>query len=373
MEKDFYFMEKAILLSKKGEFTTSPNPNVGCIIVNKKKIVGKGWHQYAGSDHAEIIALKEAGNKAIHATMYITLEPCTHFGLTPPCCEKIIQSKIYKVVIGSIDPNPHVSGKGIILLQKQGIKVVVGVLEQKIKKINCGFFKRMQKNIPFIRLKLGISLDGKIATKKGESKWITSKESRENVQYFRAKSCAILTSYKTVLLDNPLLTIRKHFFYEKKINNYHKKKQPYKIIIDNKNLVQLEHKCINPNGKVILIKTKKDKKIWPKHVSQHFCPSKEKKNQIDLKKMLYFLGNKKINNILVESGGVLSGMMLQLNLVDELIIYIAPIIIGNEGKSMCVLNNIVHLSESLHFSIVKTDFFGPDIRIIMQPKKQNEY
>ncbi|QCI26876.1 bifunctional diaminohydroxyphosphoribosylaminopyrimidine deaminase/5-amino-6-(5-phosphoribosylamino)uracil reductase RibD [Buchnera aphidicola (Thelaxes californica)] len=370
MNQDIYYMQQAINLSKKGKYTTPPNPNVGCIIIKNKKIIGVGWHQYAGCEHAEIIALKEAGQEAKGAIMYVTLEPCIHFGLTPPCCKEIIKSKISQVIIGSLDPNPIVSGKGVTILKKHGIQVKIGILNNKIESINKGFFKRMKTGIPYIKLKLGISLDGRIATQTGESKWITSENSRNDVQLFRAQSCAILSSSNTIISDNPYLTVRNKNIKKKNKKDILKNSQPLKIIIDSRNLVQKHHNCIINTGKIILARIKNDNQIWPKNVEQVIFPkSTIYKDKIDIKSIFYYLGKKNINNVWVETGGTLSGILLSNYLIDELIIYIAPILLGENAKPMCILNNITTLSESLKFSIIKIDMINSDIRIIMKPKK----
>jgi len=205
---DKYFMKYALSLAKKGKFTTSPNPNVGCVIVHNNKIIGKGFHSKTGKSHAEIYALKMAGEKSKGATAYITLEPCNYYGKTPPCTDALINAGIQRVVVAMEDPNPKVSGSGLLKLKNAGIKITNNLLIDKAEKLNLGFLKRMRIGIPYIQCKLAASIDGRTALSSGESKWITSKESRQDVQIFRAQADAILTSSSTVLFDNPSLNVR---------------------------------------------------------------------------------------------------------------------------------------------------------------------
>ena len=205
---DHKFMSRALLLAKKGIYTAAPNPNVGCVLVKDGEVVGEGWHEKAGEAHAEINALKQAGNKAEGATVYVTLEPCCHQGKTPPCSDALIKAKVARVVAALIDPHVKVAGKGLKQLELAGIFVEHGLLEEQAKELNLGFIKRMQKRLPYVRCKLAMSLDGRTAMASGESKWITSSAAREDVQRLRAKSSAILTGVGTVLADDPSMTVR---------------------------------------------------------------------------------------------------------------------------------------------------------------------
>lgn len=361
--KDVFYMKKAIELAKKGIFTTSPNPNVGCIIVNNNKIVGQGWHQKTGESHAEIIALRNAGEQSQGATMYVTLEPCSHFGKTPPCCKYLVQSGINRVVIAIKDPNPINSGKGIQWLYDAGIKVRTNVLAKESKIINRGFFKRMKTGYPFVQLKLASSIDGRTATENGNSKWITSNLSRKDVQKFRAQSNVILSTSATVLNDNPLLTAR----YTKKEKITHSFKQPIRVIIDSKNRVKKWHNCIMAPGKIILVRLKKDNQIWPDNVQQ--ITVEEKSNKINIKKLFLLLGQWETNVVWVESGPTLAGSLLENKIVDELIIYVAPKILGNKSKPLFFLNqSLLDLSSSfikLNFNNVLK--IGSDLRLTLKP------
>ncbi|XBC39125.1 MAG: bifunctional diaminohydroxyphosphoribosylaminopyrimidine deaminase/5-amino-6-(5-phosphoribosylamino)uracil reductase RibD [Buchnera aphidicola (Nurudea shiraii)] len=361
---DNFYMNKAIQLAKKGILTTSPNPNVGCIIVKNNVIVGRGWHKKSGYPHAEIYALKQAGNKTKGATAYVTLEPCSHFGKTPPCCIKLIKSGIQRIVISTIDPNPKVSGKGIKWLKNKGIVVKVGVIPQKSKNINKGFFKRMYTGIPWVQLKLASSIDGRTALKNGLSKWITSKKSRKDVQNYRKQCDAIISSSKSVIIDQSLLTVR-NITKQYCLNTLSKiiTKQPIRVIIDRKNRIKPSHKCIQEPGKILLIRLKIDNENWPDNVEQIVMHTHRSK--INLLNLLKFLGKRQINKVWIESGASLSGSFLKSNLVNELIIYMAPKLLGHCAKPLFILKNYEKLSSVPQFvfkSIVK---IGQDIKLTL--------
>lgn len=366
--QDIFYMKKAIQLAKLGEFTTAPNPNVGCIIVKNNIIIGEGWHKKKGEAHAEIHALSMAKNNTKGATAYVTLEPCSHFGLTSPCCRALIKAEIFRVVIAIIDPNPKVSGKGILCLKKAGISVKIGIMSKEAKDLNQGFFKRMQTGLPWIQLKLGISIDGRSALKNGISKWITSSESRKDVQYFRKKSGVILSSSQTILIDNPLLNIRYNDDKTIILKSNKKNEQPIRVIIDSKNKVQPSHKCIKSIGKIWLARLKKDKKVWPKNVKQIIIPAY--KNKINLINLFTFLGNHEINNIWIEAGASLSGSLIQLKMIDELILYIAPKLLGHHAKPLCILENYLNFKTIPTFTFKDITKIGTDVRLILIPNKK---
>lgn len=365
---DEYYMNYAIKLANRGRFTTDPNPNVGCVIVRDKKIVGVGWHQCAGELHAEISALRMADNLAYGSTVYITLEPCTHYGLTPPCCNELIKAGIARAVIAMKDPNPKVNGFGLHLLKKAGIDVIYGVMFSAAAKINQGFIKRMLTGMPFIQLKLGMSLDGRTAMSNGKSKWITSLESRRDVQNFRAQSSAILSTSSTILSDDPKLTVRwKELNQTNKLYLPKQKlRQPIRIIIDSNNLITPEHKIINQPGKIWLIRCQKDILNWPINVKQIVVP--RHKNYISLKESFLMLGKLKINTVLVEAGASLSGAMIQSKMIDEIILYIAPRLLGNNARGLFNINNLNNLSDSPFFSFTEICQLGQDLRIKLIPK-----
>lgn len=369
MTIDEFYMKYAIYLANKGKFTTTPNPNVGCVIVKNNNIVGKGWHKKAGQDHAEIHALNMAGHKALGSTAYINLEPCIHFGRTPPCCNELIKHGVKKVVIALKDPNPKVSGNGIKFLKKFGIDVVYGILNKQAKKINFSYIKRMKTGLPWIQIKLGSSLDGNIAMSNGESKWITSLEARKDAQYFRAQSSAILSTSSTILKDNPKLTVRWQELNTKIKKIYPKKKlrNPIRIILDSKNVIRPSHNIISQPGKNILVRLNKDKIKWPKNTEQLIIPAL--KNHINIKMLLETLGKKEINYLLVESGSILSGFLLQNGYFDEIIIYLSGKVLGNQTISLFQLKNISKISECINLSFKKVSKIGSDIRLVLTPNK----
>lgn len=360
--QDTYYMEKTIQLAKKGKYTTAPNPNVGCIIVQKNKIVGMGWHYKAGENHAEVNAINMAGELSKNGTIYISLEPCNHFGKTPPCCNLIIKSGITRVVIAMLDPNPKMSGKSVKYLKKNGIQVTVGLLLEKSKKINLGYLKRMKTGIPWIQLKMAISLDGKIAMKNGDSQWITSKCAREDTHQLRALSSAILSTSSTILKDNSKLTVRcnmNQILHKQYI-------QPTRIIIDSKNRVKPNHQIIQEKSSEIwLIRLYHDKKIWPTHVKQMILPKYKK--YIDLKKLFQFLGKSKINTVWVECGTNLFSNMIKLHLIDELILYIAPKMLGHLAQPLFFNTKNLDLNTINTFSFTNIKPIGSDIRIKLKP------
>lgn len=369
MNKDKFFMKYALKLADKGKFTTSPNPNVGCVIVKDGKIVGEGWHQRTGGKHAEIYALDMAGNKSIGSTAYITLEPCSYFGKTPPCCNKLIKSKIKRVVIAVKDPNPKVSGNGIKKLKQHGINISYGIMINEAKKINFSYIKRIKTGFPWTQIKLGSSLDGHIAISNGKSKWITSVKSRKDAQYFRAQSSAILSSSSTILADNPRLTVRLNELSKKNKKKYfyNKIRHPIRIILDSKNRIQPYHKIIAQPGKNILVRLKKDDLKWPINTKQLVMPSLN--NNIDLKFLFKKLAHKSINYIFVEAGATLAGSLLTLGLVDEIVIYLSTKLLGNNNIDLLNLPKISKIEEAPKLYLKYIKKIGQDLRLILIPNK----
>ncbi|WWO97749.1 MAG: bifunctional diaminohydroxyphosphoribosylaminopyrimidine deaminase/5-amino-6-(5-phosphoribosylamino)uracil reductase RibD [Candidatus Dasytiphilus stammeri] len=368
MDDEFY-MKRALEIARRGIFTTTPNPNVGCVIVLNGIIVGEGYHYCAGEPHAEIYALQMAGEKAKTATVYVTLEPCNHHGLTPPCCEALISAGVHRVVIAMQDPNPLVAGRGFAQLKAAGIEVNHGLMELEAERLNRGFLKRMRTGLPFLQLKIAASLDGRTAMANGESKWITSLAARLDVQLWRAQSSAILSSSATVLIDNPALTVRWNQLNlaTKKIYPLQRLRQPVRIIIDSKNRVKPHHRLMFESGKIWLMrKYVTTTQKFPKQVEQIIIPCNGE--YIDLKRIMFFFGKKQINTILVEAGAKLSGALLQFGMVDELIIYIAPKILGNNARNLCEIPGLNQLSNILQFELKEIYQVGPDLRLHLIPK-----
>ena len=318
-------MKRALELASKGEGFVSPNPLVGAVIVKNNEIIGEGFHRYFGGNHAEINALENKTADTNSATMYVTLEPCSHYGKTPPCAKAIIKSGITKVVIGMLDPNPLVSGNGVKMLEQQGIELVIGVLERECKQLNEAFIKYIKTNLPFVTLKYAMTLDGKISSYIGDSRWISNSLSREYVHQLRHKSSGIMVGIGTVLNDNPSLNTR--------LDKFNNNSDPSRIIVDTRGKIPIDSKVINieSNASTILATTElidKDKlnTLKSKNISIIICPIKN--NRVDLRFLLKTLSSKGIDSILLEGGSELNFNMIKENLVDKVITFIAPKIVG---------------------------------------------
>lgn len=366
-DQDHVYMHQAIELAKLGRFTTTPNPNVGCVIVKDNQVIGTGYHQKAGQPHAEVYALQMAGQQAKGATAYVTLEPCSHFGRTPPCADALIQSGVKRVVIAMQDPNPNVAGKGIKRLQDAGIEVTLGILADQAEAINKGFLKRMRTGLPFVQLKLAASLDGKIAMASGESKWITSNKAREDVQQFRAQASCILSTRKTVQTDNASLTVRYHQLPDdiQKIYPIEKIRQPIRVIIDGQHQLTGDESIFQQPGETWVVR-KQNLSIAMANTS--LIVEHSANQYIDLKILLENLAQKQINSVWVEAGAHLAGALIEQNLVDELIIYYAPKLLGHNAKDMCILPNLQKLSLAPQFQFESVVAVGEDMRVILKRK-----
>jgi len=388
--QDKHFMSRAIELAAKGHFTTSPNPRVGCVLVSYYEgvgtIIGEGYHQKAGQGHAEVNALADAKihNKTLikGATAYVTLEPCSHFGLTPPCAKALIDAEVDHVIAAMVDPNPQVSGNGLAMLKEAGITVQSGLLEQESKLLNVGFIHKMINNVPYIRCKLAASLDGKTAMASGESKWITSSDARQDVQRLRAQSCAIITGADSVLFDNAKMNVRWSELGELK-DNYPEKtlRQPLRVVIDSQNrltpnLALFQHEspvliiggATNENAENKLASNIENGAQWPHFVEQVQLPlvSSEGKLKIDLKALLVHLAKRGLNDVLIESGAQLSGAFIEQDLVNELTLYQAPKLMGGDGKNLVEMSSILKLNQAKALTISDIRMVGCDIRITSQ-------
>lgn len=352
-----YYMTLAMRLALKGKGKTYPNPMVGALVVNKGKIVGKGFHAKAGFPHAEIVALDEAGILAKGATLYVTLEPCAHFGLTPPCVNRIIESRIREVVVGMVDPNPINNGKGVAILRQFGVKVKVGFLEDKLRRMNEVLVKYMTKRLPFVTVKVAQSLDGRIATRTGNSKWITSDSSRSFAHRIREDFDAVMVGVNTVLRDNP------------KLNSWFSKKQPVKIIVDSQLSTPQDSNIFSKGASVIIVtlpvkpglETDNRKIIEQK---ARILEVKEKDGQINLKDMFKRLLKEGIFNVLVEGGGTLNGSLFDDGLVDKVMFFISPKIIGGKDAISSVMGQgVVRVERSIKLKELKSRRFGEDFLI----------
>lgn len=355
---DKFYMNLALELAKKGKGRVNPNPMVGAVIVKNNKIIGQGYHKEYGKSHAEINAINSTKESVEDSTMYVTLEPCSHYGKTPPCVEKIIESKISKVVIASLDPNPLVSGKGVIKLIDAGIEVVSGILDEENKKLNEVFMKYIVKKIPFVIMKSAMSLDGKISTRTGESKWISSDESRENVHKLRNEVMGILVGVNTIIQDNPQLTCR--------LENG---KTPIKIVVDSNLRIPLDSKVIKDahNYRTIIITTSLAKESIVKELENkgvEIIIAESKDNSVDLNDMVKQLGQLNIDSILLEGGAMLNFSAIKEGIVDKLQVYIAPKLIGGKlSKTPIGGNGIEKLKDAYQIRDISVKMLSEDILI----------
>ncbi len=367
-ELDTVYMARAIELAKQGRFTTTPNPNVGCVLVKDDEIVGEGFHQLAGQGHAEVNALAVAGDKAKGATAYVTLEPCSHYGRTPPCAEGLKAAGVSKVIAAMVDPNPAVSGRGLQILADAGISVASGLLEQQARDLNKGFLKRMETGLPYVTCKMACSLDGKTALNNGQSKWITGSQARQDVQAFRAQSCAILTGADTVITDNAKLNVRVDEL-PFSMPTLLPLRQPTRVIIDSQNRLTPELALFSIESPVIIFTTLLDNRTkWPHFVKHEVVPAIN--NKVDLSAVLKCLADMQFNHIWLEAGATLAGVFAEQGLIDEYIIYIAPKLIGDMGKSLLNFAEVTMMSDITELNFTGTVMVGDDIRLTAIKAKQ---
>lgn len=361
-------MKLALELAKKGMGKVNPNPMVGAIIVKNGKVIGEGYHEAFGQAHAEVNAFNSLIEDAAGATIYVTLEPCSHYGKTPPCVDKIIENKISRVIVGAFDPNPVVSGKGVKKLRDVGIEVITGVLEDECTKINEVFMKYIVSKKPFVILKSAMSLDGKIATSKGESKWITGEKSRVEVHKLRNEVSAIMVGVNTIINDNPQLTCR--------LENG---RNPIRIVVDSTLRIPIESKVISDiaEAKTIIATTDKgssDKILELTNAGVTVLIIKSKDGRVDLQELMIELGNLNIDSILLEGGGILNFSALDQGIVDKIQIYISPKIIGGEkSKTPVGGNGIEILKDAFKIQGLTSRSVGEDILIEGYIKKGGRY
>jgi diaminohydroxyphosphoribosylaminopyrimidine deaminase/5-amino-6-(5-phosphoribosylamino)uracil reductase len=354
--QDAFYMARAIQLAKLGRYTTTPNPNVGCVLVQDGQIIGEGWHKRAGQGHAEVEALKHVAN-AQGATAYVTLEPCSHHGKTPPCCDALIHAGISRVVAAMTDPNPLVSGQGLAKLQAAGIEVVCGVLAEDAHVLNRGFIKRMTEGRPFVRSKLAMSLDGRTAMASGESQWITSAESRADVHKLRAESSAILTGIGTVLADDPALTAR----VDDDVL------QPVRVVLDSDLKTPITAKMATLAGRSIILTCSidgdKQQQLQQAGFEVYILPAQQAR--LDLFEVMAFLASLQINDVLVEAGAILNGALLEHGLIDETIIYMASCVLGNQGRGLFDLPNLHNMANKKTLKLRDVRQVGVDLKLTL--------
>ncbi len=361
---DLEMMARAIELARRGEYTTMPNPRVGCVLCRDGEIIGEGWHQRAGGPHAEVHALTAAGDKATGATAYVTLEPCSHHGRTPPCADALIAAGVSRVVYGMIDPNPQVAGAGIHRLQQAGIEVDGPLLQEQAQALNPGFSKRQREGLPRVTLKLAMSLDGRTAMASGESQWITGAAARSDVQRLRARSCAIVTGIETVLADNPSMTVRAD---ELGLENSVEvaSRQPLRVIVDSKLRIPPEATILQ--GELVLLATAKAATALTKLPNAEIVPLPGSDGRVDLTALLAELARRQCNDVLIESGAVLAGAFLRQKLVDEMVYYVAPALLGSDARPLLQLP-LQTMAEKIQLNTVDLRAVGNDWRIIATPE-----
>ena len=363
--QDHLFMTRALQLAEQGMYTTMPNPRVGCVIVKDGKIVGEGAHLKAGEPHAEVYALQQAGEQASGATAYVTLEPCNHTGRTPPCTHTLLRAGISKVIAAMQDPNPLVAGRGLAYLQERGLDIATGLMQAQAEALNPGFISRMTRNTPFVRSKIAASLDGKTALNNGISQWITGEAARADVQRWRARSCAILTGVGTVLADNPSMTVRLN---NEPTGRMDTGSQPMRIIVDSVLKTPINSKILAGGNVLIAFARDIDNKAEAllSTGAELLCIPNDQ-GKVCLKTLLSHLAAREINEVLVEGGAVLNGALLAQNLIDELLIYYAPKLMGDTAKAMFAIPELTVMSQVLDLKILDVRAIGNDIRLHARP------
>ncbi len=358
---DSQWMARALRLAERGLYTTSPNPRVGCVLVNKNKVVGEGWHERAGEPHAEVHALRAAGKLARGATVYVTLEPCSHHGRTPPCADALIAAGVSRVVAAMQDPNPLVAGQGLQKLRAAGIETECGLMEAAARELNIGFVARMTRGMPWVRSKIAASLDGRTALANGTSKWITGDAARRDVQHWRARSCAVLTGIGTVLADDPQLNVRE-------ITGA---RQPLRVVLDRELRISPNAKILQ-DGKALIYTASSDtaKQQAIKACGAEVVVLAGADGKVDLPAVLHDLGKRGINEVLVEAGRTLNGALLKAGLVDELVLYLAPQLLGDAARGLADLGELTQLQQRVALQWNDVRQVGGDLRIVAKISKE---
>jgi diaminohydroxyphosphoribosylaminopyrimidine deaminase/5-amino-6-(5-phosphoribosylamino)uracil reductase len=352
---DSRWMAQALRLAELGLYGTSPNPRVGCVLVADGQCVGSGWHRRAGEPHAEVLALRDAKDKARNATVYVTLEPCSHHGRTPPCADTLIAAGVARVVVAVQDPNPAVAGAGIAKLRAAGIAVDVGLMEAAATELNRGFFARMSRGRPWLRSKIAISMDGRTALANGASKWITGAAARRDVQHWRARSCAVLTGIGTVLADDARLNVR----------DVETERQPLRVVLDSRLRMPPTARMLEQGNVLIYAASCDPEKIAALEkagAAVHVLADEH--GQVGLPAMLGDLAQRGCNEVLLEAGNILNGALLRAGLVDELLLYVAPQLLGDSARGMAQLGELTALDQRINLKWQDVRQVGNDMRII---------
>jgi diaminohydroxyphosphoribosylaminopyrimidine deaminase/5-amino-6-(5-phosphoribosylamino)uracil reductase len=358
---DLRMMRRAIELALLGRYTNHPNPRVGCVIAQGEQVVGEGWHAKSGEAHAEARALAAAGDKARGATAYVTLEPHCYHGRTPPCTDALIRAGVKRVVCGALDPNPQVSGAGIKQLVASGIAVETGLLEAEVRELNLGFEKRMKSGLPRVTVKIAMSLDGRVALANGVSKWITGEAARADVQHLRAAASAVLTGIETVIADDPQLNVR-----DPSIELLGR--QPLRVVLDTQLRIAPGARIFSVPGQTIVFTAAgKAAQGSAFQRAEVIGVAQDSERHVDLQNVLAELGRRECNDVLVEAGPTLAGRFLQLGLADELIVYIAPLILGPEARAMALLPPLYRIEDVLRYTLCDMQRIGADVKLVLRP------
>jgi len=375
--RDHDWMARAIRLARQGLYSTDPNPRVGCVLVQDDERVGEGYHVRAGEGHAEVNALRMAGERARGCTAYVTLEPCSHQGRTPPCADALVRAGVSRVVAAMVDPNPQVAGRGLERLRSAGIRVASGLLERDARALNPGFIRRMETGRPWVRLKLAMSLDGRTAMASGESQWITGPAARADVQRLRARSSAILTGVDSILLDDSSLTVRPaEAGFSAEEQAAVGSRQPLRLVLDSRLRLPLHARILDQPGRTLVVTAREDtgdlgttQAALIARGAQLLClPGTD--GRVDLPALLDWLGTEQCNELLVETGATLAGALVAAQLVDEIVVYMAPKLLGSAARPLLELP-FERMAQQIPLAVVDLRQLGQDIRLQLKPEPLN--
>jgi len=355
---DHAHMARALRLAELGLYTTQPNPRVGCVLAHGAEVIGEGWHQRAGEPHAEVFALRAAGARAHGATAYVTLEPCAHFGKTPPCADALIAAGVARVVVASEDPFHKVDGRGMQKLRAAGIEVEIGLMRDAARELNRGFFSRIERKRPWLRAKLAMSLDGRTALASGQSKWITSAAARDDVQHWRARSSAILTGSGTVLADDPRLTVR--------LADGVAFTAPLRVVLDRLLCTPAGAHVLDGSAPTLLVHGENAPSRDDRFARVELATAPLRDGALDLGAVLALLAERGINELQVEAGSTLCGALFAQNLVDELLLYVAPVILGDRARGLLNLPALASLDAVRRLRVIDRRQIGNDSRLLLR-------
>jgi diaminohydroxyphosphoribosylaminopyrimidine deaminase / 5-amino-6-(5-phosphoribosylamino)uracil reductase len=357
-EADRNHMTRALELAERGLYTTTPNPRVGCVLVRDGEVVGEGWHERAGGPHAEVVALEAAGTRAKRSTAYVTLEPCAHHGRTPPCSEALIRAGVGAVVAALQDPNPLVAGKGLEALRAAGIETHCGLLENEAREVNIGFLSRMTRARPWLRMKIAASLDGRTALSNGRSQWITGADARRDGHHWRARACAVLTGIGTVMEDDPQLTVR----------DVETPRQPVRVVVDSRLEIPAAARVLGPGTLIAAARDDSLRRAALQARGAEIIVVPNTAGKVDLGALMAELARRGMNEVHIEAGYKLNGSLLRENLVDELVLYLSPSLLGDAARGMFHLPDLADLSGRRELELREVRNVGADLRVLARVK-----